>query len=92
MTGLPVAVVRRVLPAPPHVVFDEWLDPEGMTEAGRLLSGVTFVKTAYDAAADAGDLDWVTLEIKTTSKNEPTIRYTVRLADGDGELTATTPR
>jgi len=32
VTGLPVAVVRRVLPAPPHVVFDEWLDPEGMTE------------------------------------------------------------
>lgn len=32
MTGPPVAVVRRVLPAPPHVVFDEWLDPEGMTE------------------------------------------------------------
>jgi uncharacterized protein YndB with AHSA1/START domain len=25
-------VVRRVLPAPPHVVFDEWLDPVGMTE------------------------------------------------------------
>ena len=32
MTGPRVAVVRRVLPAPPHVVFDEWLDPEGMTE------------------------------------------------------------
>ena len=32
MTGSPVAVVRRVLPAPPYVVFDEWLDPEGMTE------------------------------------------------------------
>jgi uncharacterized protein YndB with AHSA1/START domain len=25
-------VVRRVLPAPPDVVFDEWLDPVGMTE------------------------------------------------------------
>ena len=32
MTGPRVAVVRRVLSAPPHVVFDEWLDPEGMTE------------------------------------------------------------
>ena len=32
MTGPRVAVVRRVLPAPPHVVFDEWLDPAGMTE------------------------------------------------------------
>ena len=32
MSGSRVAVVRRVLPAPPHVVFDEWLDPEGMTE------------------------------------------------------------
>ncbi len=32
MTGPLVAVVRRVLPAPPHVVFDEWLAPEGMTE------------------------------------------------------------
>ena len=27
-----VAVVRRVLPAPPDVVFDVWLDPVGMTE------------------------------------------------------------
>lgn len=26
------AVVRRLLPAPPDVVYDEWLDPEGMTE------------------------------------------------------------
>jgi uncharacterized protein YndB with AHSA1/START domain len=26
------ALVRRVLPAPPDVVFDEWLDPVGMTE------------------------------------------------------------
>ena len=26
------AVVRRVLPAPPEVVFDEWLDPVGMSE------------------------------------------------------------
>jgi uncharacterized protein YndB with AHSA1/START domain len=25
-------VVRRVLPAPPDVVYDEWLDPVGMTE------------------------------------------------------------
>jgi uncharacterized protein YndB with AHSA1/START domain len=32
VTGLRVAVVRRVLPAPPDVVFDEWLDPAGMTE------------------------------------------------------------
>jgi uncharacterized protein YndB with AHSA1/START domain len=27
-----VVTVRRVLPAPPDVVFDEWLDPAGMTE------------------------------------------------------------
>jgi uncharacterized protein YndB with AHSA1/START domain len=32
VTGSRIAVVRRVLPAPPHVVFDEWLDPAGMTE------------------------------------------------------------
>ena len=32
MSGPLVAVVRRVLPAPPDVVFDEWLDPAGMTE------------------------------------------------------------
>lgn len=32
MTGPRVAVVRRVMPAPPDVVFDEWLDPAGMTE------------------------------------------------------------
>jgi uncharacterized protein YndB with AHSA1/START domain len=30
MTG--AAFVRRVLPAPPDVVFDEWLDAEGMAE------------------------------------------------------------
>jgi uncharacterized protein YndB with AHSA1/START domain len=28
----PVVVVRRVLPAPPDVVYDEWLDPEALTE------------------------------------------------------------
>jgi uncharacterized protein YndB with AHSA1/START domain len=32
VTGARVAVVRRVLPAPPDVVFDEWLEPVGMTE------------------------------------------------------------
>jgi uncharacterized protein YndB with AHSA1/START domain len=32
VTGPRVAVVRRVLPAPPDVVFDEWLDPVGMAE------------------------------------------------------------
>jgi len=32
VTGPRAAVVRRVLPAPPDVVFDEWLDPVGMTE------------------------------------------------------------
>ena len=35
-------------------------DPEGMTEAGRLLPGVTFVKTAYDAAAHADALVVIT--------------------------------
>lgn len=35
-------------------------DPEGMTEAGRLLSGVTFVKTAYEAAANADILVVIT--------------------------------
>jgi len=28
----PAAVVRRLLPAPPDVVYDEWLNPDGMTE------------------------------------------------------------
>ncbi len=32
MTDSRAAVVRRVLLAPPHVVFDEWLDPAGMAE------------------------------------------------------------
>jgi len=27
-----VVTVRRVLPAPPDIVYDEWLDPAGMTE------------------------------------------------------------
>ena len=44
------------------------------------------IHVSYDASADPGDSDWVTLEIKTSSKNEPTIHYTVRLADGDGGL------
>ncbi len=32
MTPDRVITVRRVLPAPPDIVFDEWLDPVGMTE------------------------------------------------------------
>jgi uncharacterized protein YndB with AHSA1/START domain len=28
----PVVVVRRTLPAPPNAVYDEWLDPEALTE------------------------------------------------------------
>lgn len=30
--GAPVARVRRVMPAAPDVVFDEWLDPESLAE------------------------------------------------------------
>jgi uncharacterized protein YndB with AHSA1/START domain len=32
VTDAPIVRVRRVLPAPPAVVFDEWLDPEAMKE------------------------------------------------------------
>lgn len=32
MTTDRVVTVRRVLPAPPDLVYDEWLDPVGMTE------------------------------------------------------------
>ncbi len=32
MTADRKVVVRRVLPAPPDIVYDEWLDPAGMTE------------------------------------------------------------
>ena len=32
MTADRVAAVQRVLPAPPDVVYDEWLDPVGMLE------------------------------------------------------------
>ncbi|MFI5003035.1 MAG: UDP-glucose dehydrogenase family protein [Reyranellales bacterium] len=35
-------------------------DPEGMTEAGKLLPGVAFAKTAYDAAAGADVLVVIT--------------------------------
>ena len=28
----PTARVQRVLPAPPGVVYDEWLDPDALTE------------------------------------------------------------
>jgi uncharacterized protein YndB with AHSA1/START domain len=32
LTDTPVARVRRIMPAPPDVVFDQWLDPESLTE------------------------------------------------------------
>ncbi|HZA10658.1 SRPBCC family protein [Mycobacterium sp.] len=32
MNDAPVARVRRIMPAPPDVVFDQWLDPESLTE------------------------------------------------------------
>ena len=32
MTADRMATVRRVLPAPPGIVYDEWLDPVGMLE------------------------------------------------------------
>jgi uncharacterized protein YndB with AHSA1/START domain len=32
VTEVPVARVRRVMPATPEVVFDEWLDPESLAE------------------------------------------------------------
>jgi uncharacterized protein YndB with AHSA1/START domain len=32
MPEAPAVVVQRVLPAPPDVVFDEWIDPEAMAE------------------------------------------------------------
>lgn len=32
MTRPDTAVVRRVMPAPPEAVYDEWLDPEALAE------------------------------------------------------------
>jgi uncharacterized protein YndB with AHSA1/START domain len=32
MTDAPVARVRRIMPAPPEVVFDEWLEPESLMD------------------------------------------------------------
>lgn len=32
MTAAPTVRVQRVMPAPPQVVFDEWLDPESLAE------------------------------------------------------------
>jgi len=32
VSGAPTVRVQRVMPAPPDVVFDEWLDPESLTE------------------------------------------------------------
>jgi uncharacterized protein YndB with AHSA1/START domain len=32
VSGVPVARVQRVMPAPPNEVFDEWLDPESLAE------------------------------------------------------------
>jgi len=41
------------------------------------------IQVSYNAAADPRDSDWVTLDIRTTSKNEPAILYTVWLVDRD---------
>jgi uncharacterized protein YndB with AHSA1/START domain len=32
MNGLPIVRVRRVMPAAPEVVFDQWLDPESLAD------------------------------------------------------------
>lgn len=32
MNDAPVVRVRRIMPAPPEVVFDQWLDPESLME------------------------------------------------------------
>ena len=32
MTDVFVARVQRIMPAPPEVVFDEWLDPESLAD------------------------------------------------------------
>jgi uncharacterized protein YndB with AHSA1/START domain len=32
MNDAPVVRVRRIMPAPPDVVFDQWLDPESLME------------------------------------------------------------
>jgi uncharacterized protein YndB with AHSA1/START domain len=32
VSDAPIARVRRVMPAPPDVVFDEWLDPESLAD------------------------------------------------------------
>jgi uncharacterized protein YndB with AHSA1/START domain len=32
MSEAPIVRVQRIMPAPPEVVFDEWLDPEAMGE------------------------------------------------------------
>ncbi|MDT5078822.1 MAG: hypothetical protein QOJ80_3459 [Mycobacterium sp.] len=32
MSDAPIVRVQRIMPAPPEVVFDEWLDPEAMEE------------------------------------------------------------
>jgi uncharacterized protein YndB with AHSA1/START domain len=32
MTQSPLVVIRRVLPAPPDIVYDEWLDPDALSE------------------------------------------------------------
>jgi hypothetical protein len=41
------------------------------------------IDVSYDAPADPRDSDWVTLDVRTSSPNEPSIRYTVWLKDDD---------
>lgn len=43
------------------------------------------IRVSYDAAADSRDSDSVTLEIRTASRNEPTIRYKVWLVHGEND-------
>lgn len=51
--------------------------------------GRQVVDVSYDGPADPRDSDWVTLDVRTTSPNEPSIRYTVWLVDDETSVATT---
>ena len=53
MNDAPVARVRHTVPAPPEVVFDQWLDPESLME-WMVPRPFRFVAIALDARVGGG--------------------------------------
>lgn len=55
----PAAVVQRVLPAPPAVVYDEWLDPDALSD---WMCPRPALATKIDLEATVGGRLWIDIE------------------------------